>query len=236
MEWGVYIVNMYNLNLFHGRYGVRTLRTPGDTVDITHFSVFGGWVLHQSQAAFFFDRALNTLVINVATEGEYSVAPYMVQNSYLMTVLLGEAWQDTIAVVSNDSHAITFESPGPLDAKRFVVDETSDVSYRSGSGARYYPSLGDPTYSVAIEANYRYTKPFALKVRGGSAEREMIAYSEPDGLELDLYYQSLKLHNSATAASLPSITSGIPMPGHVEKLLRVQVNGQNYLLPLLKAE
>jgi hypothetical protein len=133
---------------------VRTLRTPGDTVDITHFSVFGGWVLHQSQAAFFFDRALNTLVTNVATEGEYGVAPYMVQNSYLMTVLLGEAWQDTIAVVSNDSHAITFESPGPLDAKRFVVDETSDVSYRSGSEARYYPSLGDPTYSVAIEANY----------------------------------------------------------------------------------
>lgn len=236
MPWGSYILNFYNLNLFNGKYGVRTLQTDGDSVGNTLISVFGGWVLGQSDAAFFLKHAYNTAVYNVATEGEYQVAPYRIENSTEVSVFLGEVWDiSPVATVNSNSAYISFERAAGLSDENFTVGSSSVVRYVSANGIKFHPSGVDPNYSVAFDANYNYGKPLAIRVRGGGAEREMLRYSELNGLELDLYNQSLKATNAATAGALPSITSGIPMPAYAESLLRVKINGTDYVVPLLKA-
>lgn len=207
-EWGAYLLRFINLDLQEGAgaYGLRTQRTTGDTVSVTHLDIFGGWA-HSKNTGIRLQHVHSGRVLGTAIEGS-SGDGISLQDASDVALQPGE-------ISGAGGWAI---NPGTGCAGLAVI-----VPSTIGGGALGYlnranhrptelalgratvrASRSDEAYYTELRANYDYGRAAQIVARGGGPEDVILEYGDSAGTTL---------RGSATSGGLVTVPGKLAHTG-----------------------
>lgn len=217
-SWGAYILNFYEpiINVGTGQAAIKTMRTSGDNVDVTHLNVYGGWVSGGTNL-FEIDRTAASLFQNIASEVTDSNV-YRIWNSNDIIVMPGEL------PASPTGYHFKLASTSAISILTSSLSTTNDLkingdrpSIISRSGVELYGSRGDYSFYTRLISQYDYNSQTKLIAKGGGNEVTILEWADAAGLTLRGGVGGIKLgggagiskHLSATQSwDPPSIIGG----------------------------
>jgi len=199
-DWGSYNINFYQPVLTEGTglAAIQTTQSASDGVNVTHLSVFGGWI-NNGTDIFNLRYLSNGLFLNIATE---------VANKDIYDI----DWSNDIII-----------SPGELPGSttggyyKFNVRENTEAisiitqmvatdlgingsrpAIVSRSSSELYGSRSDLTYYVRLLSQYSYASAFKLLAKGGGSEVTLLEWANDAGLILQGGSGGIKLGTGST--------------------------------------
>ncbi len=185
---GSFCINIYDPDMTGtggspGLYGIQTVQTAGDTVVVTHFQTYNGWLNSFTDGTHL--RNLNTFRIE-GTTCEACVDGIDMASCAQGILSPGELSGNTGYGINFGAGCagITLNLPsnaGNGGALGFMNNTTYTPQIFNQGQVRLYGSSTDQTYYADIKSAFNAGKSFVVEVKGGSVAREIWAYDETGG-------------------------------------------------------
>ncbi|MFN8349397.1 MAG: glycosyl hydrolase family 28-related protein [Spirosomataceae bacterium] len=177
--FGAYTINVKNAFCAYGKYGIRTQKTPGDIVAVTHLNVYGGWFSTQSHANISLNDTYQFNIINPAFDS-IRVVGLKLNNCHQGFFRVGEYNSGLALNVGNNCSLIDFETA--LTLMNGMVSGTNYTA-KTADRLRLSPTTGGNYYTEYRSLN-DYNAPFSIVGKpGGGSEITYLSYQAEAGLK-----------------------------------------------------
>lgn len=190
-NWGSYDINLIDpYTDGSGVQAVVTGQTSGDTVNVTHLNIWGGWFDSGGTNELVFNHISDLQIIGSAIGTGPGISGDLVtlanvSDSVLMPGESGVATGYCFNWGSGNS-ADTLLLPSNANSCTAGFQNTSTYSpqmFEQGY-AKLFASGSDQTYYAELQSNYTYANSFNLIVNGGDGPFNLLQYGNPSGLTL----------------------------------------------------
>lgn len=177
--FGTYVLIIDNAHCTRGRYGIRSQKTVGDKVDITHLNIYSGWFSSQTNENILLNNTYNFNIINPAFDNITNTGLKLV-NCHQGFFRLGEYNSGVAMNVNDNCSLIDFETALPLLAGMVVG---TNYTAKTADRVRLKPTTGEDYYTEYRSLN-SYSEPFSIVGKpGGGNEIKYLSYQAEVGLK-----------------------------------------------------
>lgn len=192
-NYGAYNIQFFGVQMFGAssgiiEYGIRTLQTPGDSVQVTHFDVYGGWSSYVNYPIYL--RETSTFNVVGFTLGQCVDGLNVGANSNNGWLRPGELDCSGYGINFPDSTCqnITVDSPSLAGMATLGLINTTNYAptYLNVCGEiRLFGSGGAQNYYVSYKSSFTYGQSMVETVNGGGTARAIRTYGDVVGQQLN---------------------------------------------------
>lgn len=233
-DFGAYNIQIINAFIDgSGTYGIRTEKTSGDTVRITHLSIIGGWIAHHAPPIMLSNVDFGTIILPALDS--FTGNGIVLDSCTNMVVIPGEAVSpaNAIKVQGTSSRISVLSTYADLDPSFLTTGVFNGTVRVFGS------DQSDQGYYAELSSVYNYAQSFKITARGGGSPTNIITWGEVEGLVLRAGVAGRigivgTLDFSTSLATSATAGAATPLPHTPAGYLTVMVNGTSYKIPLYR--